>query len=70
MAVMVCELFSLTFSSSDPGRLSGFWGGLLGQQVTIERGAPALAALPEVGFGLRFVAGAWRSGVPTRCTPT
>src|SRR4028119_507548 len=49
MAVMVCELIALTFSSPDPERLAGFWGGLLGQDVAIERGAPSLTAPPEVG---------------------
>ncbi|NYD41914.1 catechol 2,3-dioxygenase-like lactoylglutathione lyase family enzyme [Nocardioides panaciterrulae] len=51
-------MIALTFSSPDPERLAGFWGGLLGQDVTIDRGAPSLAAPPEVGFGLRFVVGA------------
>ncbi len=53
---MPSELIALTFSSPEPEHLAGFWGGPLGQTVTIERGAPALTALPEVGFGLRFVA--------------
>jgi hypothetical protein len=69
MAVMVCELTALTFSSSDPERLAGFWGGLLGQSVTIERGAPSLTALPEVGFGLRFVAGAGEKWGPNQMHP-
>ena len=56
MTVMACELSALTFASSDPERLARFWGGLLGQEVTTARDAPSLAALPEVGFGLRFVA--------------
>ncbi len=41
---MVCDLIALTFSSPGPERLAGFWGGLLGQDVTIERGAPSLSA--------------------------
>ena len=53
VAVMVCKLVALTFGSPDPERLARFWGGLLGQGVTIERGAPSLTALPEVGFSLR-----------------
>lgn len=48
---MVCKLVALTFGSPDPERLARFWGGLLGQGVTIERGAPSLTALPEVGLG-------------------
>lgn len=55
---MACELITLTFSSLDPERPAGFWGGLLGQDITVERGALSLAALPQLGFGLRFVAGA------------
>ncbi len=69
MAVMVCVLSALTFSSPDPGRLAAFWGALLGQTVTIERGAPALAALPEVGFGLRFVAGPGEKWGPNQMHP-
>ncbi len=58
MAIMVCELTSLIFSSPGPERLAGFWGGLLGQEVTIDRRAPSLSATTEVGFSLRFVPGA------------
>ena len=54
---MVCELVALTFGSPDPERLARFWGGLLGLDVTVERGTPSLTALPGVGFGIRFVAG-------------
>ena len=66
---MVCKLIALTFRSPDPERLARFWGGLLGQNVTIERGAPALSALPEVGFGLRFVAGAGQKWGPNQMHP-
>ncbi len=66
---MVCDLMALTFSSPDPERLAGFWGGLLGHNVTIERSAPALAALPDVGFGLRFVAGAGKKWGPNQMHP-
>ena len=52
-----------------PGRLARFWGGLLGQDVTIERDAPALCALPEVGFGLRFVAGSGDKPGPNQMHP-
>ena len=54
---MACEVVALTFASPDPERLARFWGGLLGWDVTIERGTPALTGLPEVGFNLRFVSG-------------
>lgn len=52
---MTSELTALTFGTPDPRRLARFWGGLLGQSVTTERGAPALTPHPEVGFSLRFV---------------
>lgn len=54
---MACDVAALTFSSPDPERLAVFWGGLLGEQVTVERGVPAVTAPPEVGFGLRFIDG-------------
>ncbi|MGA8978486.1 MAG: VOC family protein [Pedococcus sp.] len=63
---MVCQLIALTFSSPGPERLAGFWGGLLGQDVTIVRGAPSLAAATEVGFSLRFVAGAGEKRGPNQ----
>ena len=63
---MVCALIALTFSSLSPERLAGFWGGLLGQDVTIERGAPSLSAMTEVGFSLRFVAGAGEKRGPNQ----
>ena len=66
---MVCDLHSLTFSSPDPERLAEFWGGLLGQDVTTDRGAPSLAALPDVGFGLRFVADAGAKWGPNQMHP-
>ncbi|TDK28174.1 VOC family protein [Arthrobacter crusticola] len=66
---MVCELIDLTFSSPDPERLAGFWGGLLGRDITIERGAPSLTALPGVGFSLRFVAGAGEKWGPNQMHP-
>ena len=55
---MACEVTALTFSSTDPERLAGFWGGLLAADVTTDRGALALVAVPDVGFALRFAAGA------------
>jgi hypothetical protein len=66
---MVCEVTALTFSSTDPERLTGFWGGLLGQDATIQRGSPSLLPLPEVGFGLRFVAGAEEKWGPNQMHP-
>ena len=66
---MVCELIALTFSSPGPDRLAGFWGGLLGQNVTTERAAPSLSAIPEVGFSLRFVAGAADKRGPNQMHP-
>lgn len=66
---MVCELISLVFASPDPERLAEFWGGLLGQDLTIDRGAPALAALPEVGFGIRFVASSDDTWGPNQMHP-
>ncbi|WP_236554508.1 VOC family protein [Nocardioides sp. AX2bis] len=65
----MCELIALTVVSPDPEGLAGFWGGLLGQAVTIERGAPSLLALSEVGFGLRFVAGAAEKWGPNQMHP-
>lgn len=55
MGQVSCELVALTFGTPDPRSLSRFWGGLLGQALTSERGAPALVPHPEVGFGIRFV---------------
>lgn len=52
---VTCELTALTFGTPDPQGLARFWGGLLGQAVTTDRGAPALTPHPEVGFGIRFV---------------
>jgi len=69
MAVLVCELVALIFGSPDPERLARFWGGLLGQGVTIERGAPSLTALPEVGFSLRFIADAGEKWGPNQMHP-
>ena len=46
---MTCELTALTFGTPDSQRLARFWGRLLGQVVTTDRGAPALAPHPEVG---------------------
>ncbi|MFY0407443.1 VOC family protein [Solicola sp. PLA-1-18] len=69
MTLMVCELTALTVTSPDPDRLAGFWGGLLGQDVTIQRGAPSLAAPPDVGFGLRFVAGTAEKWGPNQMHP-
>lgn len=66
---MACELTALTFSSTDPERLAGFWGGLLAADVTIDRGALALLAVRDVGFGLRFVAGASEKRGPNRMHP-
>lgn len=66
---MVCKLVALTFGSPDPERLARFWGGLLGQGVTIERGAPSLTALPEVGFSLRFIAGTGQRWGPNQMHP-
>ncbi|MDJ0356289.1 VOC family protein [Paenarthrobacter sp. PH39-S1] len=60
---------ALTFSSPGPARLARFWGGLLGQVITIGRGVPSLEALPEVGFGLRFVAGAGEKWGPNQMHP-
>ncbi len=69
MAITVCELIPLTFSSPGPERLAEFWGGLLGQNVTIDRGAPSLSAVTEVGFSLRFVAGAGEKKGPNQMHP-
>lgn len=66
---MVSKLVALTFGSPDPERLARFWGGLLGQGVTIERGASSLAALPEVGFSLRFIAGTGEKWGPNQMHP-
>lgn len=66
---MVSDVAALTFSSPDPARLAGFWGGRLGQDVTIDRGAPALTALPGVEFGLRFVVGAGEKWGPNQMHP-
>lgn len=66
---MVCELIALTVSSPDPERLAGFWGGLLAQDVAIQRGAPSLAAPPGVGFGLRFIDGAAEKWGPNQMHP-
>ncbi|MEZ5097420.1 MAG: VOC family protein [Nocardioides sp.] len=66
---MGCELIAVTFASPDPRRLAGFWGALLGQDVTVDRDAPALTAQPEVGFGLRFVAGAGEKWGPNQMHP-
>ena len=66
---MVCELVALTFASPDPQRLARFWGGLLDGEITTSRAAPALAAPPEVGFGLRFVAGAGERWGPNQMHP-
>lgn len=66
---MVCELVALTVSSPGPERLARFWGGLLGQDITIERGAPSPSARPDVGFGLRFVAGAREKWGPNQMHP-
>lgn len=69
MADMACELIALTFGSPDPGRLARFWGGLIGHGVTIERAAPSLSALAEVGFSLRFVADAAGKWGPNQMHP-
>lgn len=69
MAVMVCELTALSFTSVDPERLAEFWGGLLRQDVTLERGAPALTGLPGVGFGIRFVPGGGEKWGPNQMDP-
>ena len=66
---MACELMALTFSSPDPQRLARFWGGLLDQDVTMERDAPSLTAVREVRFGLRFVAGAGEKWGPNQMHP-
>lgn len=66
---MVCTLVALTFGSPDPERLARFWGGLLGQDVTTERRAPSLTALPEVGFSLRFVADTGEKWGPNQMHP-
>ena len=66
---MACVLIALTFSSLDPEGLAGFWAGLLGQDVTIERGAVSLVALPEMGFGLRFIPGADEKWGPNQMHP-
>lgn len=60
---------ALTFASADPERLAEFWGGLLGQAVTIRRGVRALAAVAEVGFELRFVAAADQMWGPNQLHP-
>lgn len=52
---MTCALTALTFGTPDPERLARFWSGLLGQDIRTDRGAPALAPHPEVGFSIRFV---------------
>lgn len=69
MAAMVCELASLTFSSPRPERLARFWADLLGQDVTTGRAVPSLEAVPEVGFGLRFVAGPREKWGPNQMHP-
>ncbi len=69
MAVMVCELIALTISSLDPERLAGFWGGLLGQDVTFERGAPSLRTPPEVRFDIRFATGGGQKWGPNQMHP-
>jgi catechol 2,3-dioxygenase-like lactoylglutathione lyase family enzyme len=69
MAVMACDLVALTFGSPDPERLVRFWGGLLGQDVTVQRGAPSLTALPEVGFSLRFVTDSAEKRGPNQMHP-
>ncbi len=69
MAIMVCELIALVFSSPDPERLAGFWGGLLGQEVTIDRGAPSLSMMTEVGFSLRFIPGGGEKRGPNQMHP-
>ncbi|WP_299054137.1 hypothetical protein [uncultured Nocardioides sp.] len=52
---MVCDVTALTVGSPDPDRLAAFWGGLLTEDVSVLRGAPALVAPDGVGFALRFV---------------
>lgn len=69
MAAVTCDLIAVTFSSTDPGRLAGFWGGLLAEDVTLDRGAPALVAVRDVAFTLRFVAGASAKWGPNQMHP-
>lgn len=66
---MACELVALTFTSPDPERVVRFWGALLGQDITTERGAPAVAPMPELGFGLRFVHGTGEKWGPNQMHP-
>lgn len=69
MAVVASELSALTFGTPDPQRLARFWGGLLGQDVTTDRGAPSLTPHPDVGFSLRFVPMAGEKWGPNQMHP-
>ncbi len=52
---MTSDLFALCFDATEPQRLSRFWAGVLGWELTDER-AGGIALLPndDTGFRLRF----------------
>ena len=66
---MACDLVALTFTSPDPTGLAAFWGALLDLDVTTGRGAPSLRLGAEVGFALRFAAGAAEKWGPNQMHP-
>jgi catechol 2,3-dioxygenase-like lactoylglutathione lyase family enzyme len=66
---MTSSITALTLDTHDPQGMARFYGGLLGWEVTTDRGVPALVGPSEVGFGLRFAHAPYEKWGPNQMHP-
>src|SRR5262245_58335589 len=54
---MTAQLYALAVKASDPHRLAKFWAGVLGWELTDDRGDAALLPNDDTGFRMCFLSG-------------